>query len=103
MTPSSERPAAGRPPARRFPEDIPARGRRRPGSRLLLAVALACGAAAAIAAGTWLFGLAADLLALRSVPVRLAIKAAGIAAALPAGFYAVERFFLERASRRVRD
>jgi hypothetical protein len=34
------------------------------------------------------------------MPVRLGAKVLAVAAALPAGFYLVERFFLERSARK---
>ena len=77
----------------------PAGGTKRPGSRLLLALALAAGAVAALYGGARIGDLIADALGVASVGVRLLLKVALMAAALPAGFYLVERFFLERASR----
>jgi len=53
-----------------------------------------------LAAGALAGDLAARLLGVASLPVRMTIKVACIAAALPAGFYLVERFFLRRAARR---
>lgn len=73
---------------------------RRPGSRLLLALALGAGAFAALYGGARLGDLIADALGVASIPVRLLLKVLLMAAALPAGFYLVERFFLERATRR---
>ncbi len=78
----------------------PAARTKRPGSRLLLALALGCAALAAVYAGARAGDLVADALGVRAVPARLALKVLLIAAALPAGFYVVERFFLERAARR---
>ncbi len=72
---------------------------KKPGSRLFLALALAGGCLAALYAGARLADLAADTLGIASIPVRLLLKVLLMAAALPAGFYLVERFFLERASR----
>lgn len=72
---------------------------KRPGSRLLLAFALAAGAFAALYGGARLGDLIADALGIASIPVRLILKVMLIAAALPAGFFLVERYFLERASR----
>ncbi len=72
---------------------------KRPGSRLLLALALAAGAFAAMYGGARLGDLVADALGVASIPVRLLFKVLLMAAALPAGFYLVERFFLERATR----
>ncbi|MCL5966483.1 MAG: hypothetical protein M1550_04620 [Deltaproteobacteria bacterium] len=78
-------------------------GRRRKGSRLLLALALLAGIAAAVLAGTTLSGFIADRLGIASLTARLTMKAMGIAVALPAGFYLVELFFLRRASRDTRE
>ena len=77
---------------------IPEGGRKRPGSRLLLGIALLAGTLAAICGGALLADLALDLLGVASPPVRLAVKAIAMAAALPAGFYLVERAFLARSS-----
>jgi len=73
---------------------------KRPGSRLLLALALAAVAFAALYGGARLGDLIADAFGIAAIPVRLVIKVMLMAAALPAGFYLVERFFLERATRR---
>ena len=78
----------------------PAGRTKRPGSRLLLALALAGGTLAALYGGAQLGDLVADALGVASIPVRLLLKVLLIAAALPSGFYLVERFFLERATRR---
>lgn len=78
----------------------PAGRTKRPGSRLLLALALAAVAFAALYGGARLGDLIADAFGIVSVPVRLFVKVLFVAAALPAGFYLVERFFLERATRR---
>ena len=78
----------------------PAGRTKRPGSRLLLALALAAVAFAALYGGARLGDLIADTLGIASIPVRLVVKVVFVAAALPAGFYLVERFFLERATRR---
>jgi len=71
-------------------------GRKRPGSRLLLGIALFAGTLAAMCGGALLADFALDLLGVASPPVRLAVKAIAMAAALPAGFYLVERAFLAR-------
>ncbi len=76
------------------------RARRRPGSRALLSFSLAAGAFAAIYGGARLGDVVADILGVASVPVRLGVKVLLAAAALPAGFYLVERFFLEWSTRR---
>jgi len=70
--------------------------RKRPGSRLLLGVSLFAGALASIFAGASLADFVLDLLGVSSPPVRLGVKAIAMAAALPAGFYLVERAFLDR-------
>jgi len=72
-------------------------------SRLLLALALAAGAFAALYGGARLGDLIADALGVASIPVRLLLKVLLMAAALPAGFYLVERLFLERGTRRGKD
>ena len=71
--------------------------KRRSGSRLLLAAALAGGVIAAFIAGARISDFLCDVLGVTSTPVRLGLKVASIALALPAGFYVVERFFLHRA------
>ena len=73
--------------------------KRRSGSRLLLAAALAGGIIAAFIAGARISDFLCDLLGVTSTPVRLGVKVASIAIALPAGFYLVERFFLRRSKR----
>lgn len=73
---------------------------KRPGSRLLLAVALAGAALAALYGGARLADLISDAAGVASVPVRLVLKVLLMAATLPAGFYLVERLFLERSARR---
>ena len=72
--------------------------RKRPGSRLLLGIALFVGALASICGGGLLADFALDLLGVASPPVRLVVKVVAMAAALPAGFYLVERAFLARSS-----
>ena len=72
--------------------------RKRPGSRLLLGIALVFGTLGAVYAGALLADFALDLLGVASPPVRLGVKAIAMAAALPAGFYLVERAFLARNS-----
>ena len=69
---------------------------RRPGSRVLLGIALFAGTLMAMCGGALLADFALDLLGVASVPVRLGVKAIAMAAALPAGFYLVERAFLAR-------
>lgn len=70
-------------------------GRRtRPGSRVLLGVALFAGTIAAMCGGALLADFALDLLGVASTPVRLGVKVIAMAVALPAGFYLVERAFL---------
>jgi len=72
--------------------------RRRPGSRLLLGIALIAGTLASIYGGALLADFVLDLLGVASPPVRLGVKVVAMAVALPAGFYLVERAFLERSS-----
>jgi hypothetical protein len=67
---------------------------KRPGSRLLLGIALFAGILASICGGALLADFALDLLGVSSSPVRLGAKVIAMAAALPAGFYLVERAFL---------
>jgi len=73
--------------------------RTRPGSRLLLGVALLGGTLAAMFAGSVLSDALLDLFGARSPMVRLAGKVLAMACALPAGFYFVERWFIRRSSR----
>jgi hypothetical protein len=75
------------------------RRQRRSGSRLLLGVALLAGTLASMYAGARLADFLLDLLGVGSTPARLGAKVLAIAAALPAGYYLVERFFLERSAR----
>jgi hypothetical protein len=72
--------------------------RKRPGSRLLLGIALFAGTLASMCGGALLADFAMDLLGVASPPVRLGVKVIAMAAALPAGFYLVERAFLARYS-----
>ena len=74
--------------------------RKRPGSRLLLGIALVFGTLGSVYAGALLADFALDLLGVASPPVRLGVKVIAIAAALPAGFYLVERAFLGRSTSR---
>ena len=73
---------------------------KRPGSRLLLALALVAGTLGAMYASAIVAGVVMDLLGVVSGPVRLAAKALALAAAVPAGFFLVERLFLAWSSRR---
>jgi hypothetical protein len=70
--------------------------RKRPGSRVLLGIALFAGTLLSMCGGALLADFALDLLGVASPPVRLGAKVFAIAAALPAGFYIVERAFLAR-------
>jgi hypothetical protein len=90
---------------REDPEPIPGRrdGTGRTGSRILLAVALAGGVVAAIIAGAVISDFLCDVAGVTSTNVRLGVKVASVAAALPAGFYLVERYFLSRSSRGPRN
>jgi hypothetical protein len=72
--------------------------RKRPGSRVLLGIALFAGTLASMCGGALLADFALDLLGVASPPVRLGVKVIAMAAALPAGFYLVERAFLARTS-----
>jgi hypothetical protein len=69
---------------------------RRPGSRALLGIALFVGTLMSLCGGAVLADLAMDLLGVASPPVRIGVKVFAMAAALPAGFYLVERAFLAR-------
>ena len=69
---------------------------KRPGSRLLLGIALFAGTLLSMCGGALLAEFALDLLGVASPPVRLGVKVIAVAAALPAGFYLVERAFLAR-------
>jgi hypothetical protein len=71
---------------------------KRPGSRLLLGIALFAGTLASMCGGALLADFALDLLGVASPTVRLGVKVIAMAAALPAGFYLVERAFLARSS-----
>jgi hypothetical protein len=77
------------------------RRQKRPGSRLALAAALLAGTLVSMYAGARLADFLLDLFGVASTPVRLGAKVLAVAAALPAGFYLVERFFLERSARKV--
>jgi hypothetical protein len=69
---------------------------KRPGSRVLLGIALAAGALMSMFGGALLADIALDLLGIASPTVRVGVKVIAMAAALPAGFYLVERAFLAR-------
>ena len=66
----------------------------RPGSRLLLGIALFAGTLASICGGALLADFTLDLLGVSAPTVRLVVKVVFMGAALPAGFYLVERAFL---------
>jgi len=70
----------------------------RPGSRVLLGIALFAGTLMSMCGGALLADFALDLVGVASPPVRLVVKVVAMAAALPAGFYLVERAFLARSS-----
>ena len=70
--------------------------RKRPGSRVLLGFALVAGTLMSMFGGALLADFALDLLGVASPTVRLGVKVVTMAAALPAGFYLVERAFLAR-------
>ena len=73
---------------------------KRGGSRLLLAAALVLGIAISLYAGARLSDLLSDLTGITSGALRLGLKVLLVAAALPAGFYLVERIFLSRSDRK---
>ena len=73
---------------------------RRGGSRLLLAASLLLGAAISLYAASRLSDALADLTGIDSLHLRLGLKVLCIAVALPAGFYLVERLFLDRSRNR---
>jgi hypothetical protein len=85
----------------KVPDSVPGRRDRirRSGSRFLLAAALAAGVIGAFLAGAMLADFLCDIAGVTSTNVRLGVKVASIALALPAGFYLVERIFLSRSSR----
>lgn len=88
------------PPGGAEPGAPPSPGkRRRPGSRPLLAVALAAAALGGLFAGAHAADLISGWIGITSTPVRLVLKVACVAAALPAAFYLVERIFLSRSTR----
>ena len=70
--------------------------RKRPGSRVLLGIALFAGTLVSMCGGALLADFALDLLGVASPPARLGVKVIAMAVALPAGFYLVERAFLAR-------
>jgi len=72
---------------------------RRGGSRLLLAAALLFGIAASLYAGARLSDLFSEIAGIEATHLRLGLKVLLMAAALPAGFYLVERLFLKRFRR----
>ncbi len=76
------------------------RRQRRSGSRLLLGAALLAGILGAMCAGARAADFLLGLLGVTERWVRLAVRMIVIAGALPAGFYFVERVFLEWSSRR---
>lgn len=83
------------------PEPVAGRigGRKRAGSRVLLAASLAAGVVGAIIAGATIADFLSDSMGISGTAARLGLKVAWIAAFLPAGFYLVERYFLSRSSR----
>ena len=74
-------------------------GRKRTGSRLLLAAALLGGIAAALLFGASIPETVAGLAGVASRTLRLVLKVVGVIVALPVCFYLVERYFLKRSSR----
>ena len=81
-------------------EDRNSGGRKRPGSRLLLSAALLGGIAAALFIGASVPEIIAALAGVASRTLRLVLKVVGVIVALPVGFYLVEKYFLDRSSRR---
>ena len=77
------------------------RRQKRGGSRLLLGVALFAGTLASMYAGARLADFLMDVLGVASTAVRLGAKVLAVAAALPAGYYLVERIFLRQSSRKL--
>lgn len=73
---------------------------KRPGSRLLLSAALLGGIAAALFIGASVPEIVAGLAGVASRTLRLILKVVGVIVALPVGFYLVEKYFLDRSSRR---
>jgi hypothetical protein len=73
--------------------------RKRKGSRLLLAIALLGGIAAALFLGSSVPEILAGLAGIASRTLRLVLKVVGVIVALPVAFYFVERFFLRRSGR----
>lgn len=67
-----------------------------PGARLLFGIVLVFGTLGSVCAGALLADFALDLLGVASPALRLGMKVIAMAAALPAGFYIVERAFLAR-------
>jgi len=65
---------------------------------VLLGIALFAGTLMSMCGGALLADFALDLVGVASPPVRLVVKVVAMAAALPAGFYLVERAFLARSS-----
>jgi len=65
---------------------------------VLLGIALFAGTLMSMCGGALLADFALDLLGVVSPPARLGVKVIAMAAALPAGFYLVERAFLARSS-----
>lgn len=77
--------------------------RKRAGSRILLGLALFAGTLAAMYAAASAADVLMDLFGPVPGPVRLAVKTVAVVAALPAGFFLVERAFLAWSSRRGKD
>jgi len=65
---------------------------------VLLGIALFAGTLMSMCGGALLADFALDLVGVASPPVRLVVKVVAMAAALPAGFYLVERAFLAHSS-----
>lgn len=73
---------------------------KRAGSRLLLAVSLLAGIAAALFLGASIPEMVGGIAGIGSRTARLVLKVVGVIVALPVAFYLVERLFLKRAGRR---
>ena len=73
---------------------------KRPCSRLLLSAALLGGIAAALVIGASVPEIIAGFAGVASRTLRLVLKVVGVIVALPVGFYLVEKYFLDRSSRR---
>lgn len=90
------------PPVSTGNRDIPpgrGTGRRRRGSRILLAVSLAGGILGSLLAGPRISDFLLDIAGVSSAGARIGGKIVAVVILLPAGFYLVERIFLSRTPR----